>query len=337
MLWLSLKDNQYQGCQFVLVTGPNIDLAKKLIKRMYNIIQKFNVIQRQTDYLLEINGCSIQAYPSHNLASFRSLDRVKFILGDECDFFPVGQQQEVRDVSERYIGKSDPWIVLVSTPNISGGLFEKIEQEKNSLYTKIYLPYTVGLNKIYTREEIEKAKQSPSFEREYNLRYNWGIGNVFLETDIQECISPNGHQYNGSSDISIGIDVGFGSSKFGICVLQLNNGRIEVLYAKEYSRQKYEDMLNLVGQLRFQYNPTKIYCDSANPEFIKSLKVRFSENPDYESVISQANKEGIDPEYRQFVIPFSFSQMGKELLGKLEHLVSKHWLSIPESCIELFN
>lgn len=331
MLWLSLKDNQYQGCQFVLVTGPNIDLAKKLIKRMYNIIQKFNVIQRQTDYLLEINGCSIQAYPSHNLASFRSLDRVKFILGDECDFFPVGQQQEVRDVSERYIGKSDPWIVLVSTPNISGGLFEKIEQEKNSLYTKIYLPYTVGLNKIYTREEIEKAK------REYNLRYNWGIGNVFLETDIQECISPNGHQYNGSSDISIGIDVGFGSSKFGICVLQLNNGRIEVLYAKEYSRQKYEDMLNLVGQLRFQYNPTKIYCDSANPEFIKSLKVRFSENPDYESVISQANKEGIDPEYRQFVIPFSFSQMGKELLGKLEHLVSKHWLSIPESCIELFN
>jgi hypothetical protein len=109
------------------------------------------------------------------------------------------------------------------------------------------------------------------------------------------------------------------------------------LYAKEHTRQKYEDMLNLVGELRYRYRPTKIYCDSANPEFIRSLKVRFSENPDYESIVFQANKEGIDPEYRQFVIPISFSQKGKELLGKLEHLVSKHWLSIPESYIELIS
>jgi hypothetical protein len=33
------------------------------------------------------------------------------------DFFPPGQQQDARDVSERYIAKSDPWIVMVSTPN----------------------------------------------------------------------------------------------------------------------------------------------------------------------------------------------------------------------------
>ena len=32
---------------------------------------------------------------------------------------PLGQQQDARDVSERYIGKS--------TPNASDGLFEKIE------------------------------------------------------------------------------------------------------------------------------------------------------------------------------------------------------------------
>jgi hypothetical protein len=33
------------------------------------------------------------------------------------------------------------------------------------------MDYTCGLDKIYTREEIGKAKASPSFEREYNLKY----------------------------------------------------------------------------------------------------------------------------------------------------------------------
>src|SRR6476659_8947583 len=30
--WLCVRDNQFQGCQMCIVTGPNIDLAKKLIK-----------------------------------------------------------------------------------------------------------------------------------------------------------------------------------------------------------------------------------------------------------------------------------------------------------------
>jgi len=33
-----------------------------------------------------------------------------------------GEQKEVRHVSERYIGKSDPYIVMISTPNSPGGL-----------------------------------------------------------------------------------------------------------------------------------------------------------------------------------------------------------------------
>ena len=89
----------------------------------------------------------------------------------QTSFLP-GQQQDARDVSERYIAKSNPWIVMVSTPNAPDGLFEKIERESEEtcLYKRLFLDYTYGLDKIYTREEIEKAKASPSFEREYNLR-----------------------------------------------------------------------------------------------------------------------------------------------------------------------
>jgi len=37
--------------------------------------------------------------------------------------------EDVRHVSERYIAKSDPYIVMVSTLNAPDGLFEKIDKE----------------------------------------------------------------------------------------------------------------------------------------------------------------------------------------------------------------
>jgi hypothetical protein len=49
-------------------------------------------------------------------------------LLDEADFFPRGQQADARDVSERHIAKSNPYIVMVSTPNAPDGLFERIKK-----------------------------------------------------------------------------------------------------------------------------------------------------------------------------------------------------------------
>jgi thymidine kinase len=51
----------------------------------------------------------------HHLDAMRGLSDVSFVLIDEADFFPPGQQQDARDVSERYIAKSNPWIIMVST------------------------------------------------------------------------------------------------------------------------------------------------------------------------------------------------------------------------------
>lgn len=47
---------------------------------------------------------------------------------------------------------------------------------------------SAGFDHIYTREEIEKAKRSPSFEREYNLKYLGKVGNVFHTQDIEAAI-----------------------------------------------------------------------------------------------------------------------------------------------------
>jgi hypothetical protein len=178
--WLCLKDNALSGYQICIVTGPRIELTIALIDRMKKLFVAETITFDTKETVIELNNVKIEAFPSHHLDAMRGLDNVCFILL-EADFFPPGQQQDARDVSERYIAKSNSYIVMVSTPNAPDGLFERIEKEPDDacLYKGLFLDYTYGINKIYTAEEIERAKQSPSFEREYNLKYLGRIGNVF--------------------------------------------------------------------------------------------------------------------------------------------------------------
>jgi hypothetical protein len=126
------------------------------MKRLFE--PRGNVYFDSKETVLELNGVRIEAFPSHHFVSARGLSNVFFILLDESDFFPTNQQQEARDVSERYIAKSNPYIVMVSTPNQPGGLFEQIEREPEDrcLYKRILLDYTYGLDKIYDRKEIKR-------------------------------------------------------------------------------------------------------------------------------------------------------------------------------------
>jgi hypothetical protein len=227
MAWLCLKDNALSGSQMCIVTGPRIDLAIALIDRMKRLFAGLVTFDTK-ETVIELNNVKIEAFPSHHLDATRGLPNVSFILLDEADFFPPGQQQDARDVSERYIAKSNPYIVMVSTPNAPDGLFERIEKESEDtcLYKRIFLDYTYGIGKIYTAEEIEKAKQSPSFEREYNLKYLGRIGNVFHTKDIEAAIE-KGRKYDPDafnrvylSSRSMGIDPAYGSSAFGIVVTQ---------------------------------------------------------------------------------------------------------------------
>jgi hypothetical protein len=273
MAWLCLKDNTLAGSQMCIVTGPRIDLAIGLIDRMKKLfVSSGKGIASAFDTketVIELNGVKIEAFPSHHLDAMRGLPNVSFILLDEADFFPPGQQQDARDVSERYIAKSNPYIVLVSTPNAPEGLFERIEKEAEGicLYKRMFLDYTYGIGKIYTAEEIEKAKQSPSFEREYNLKYLGKIGNVFHTKDIEAAIEL-GKLYNPDNfnsyyfgSRSMGIDSGYGSSAFGIVVTEWVDNHIEILYAEEFARPDYNEMLSTVYGLMSKYDVNKCYID----------------------------------------------------------------------------
>jgi hypothetical protein len=63
---------------------------------------KLHVTFDSKETVLELNGCTIEAYPSNHIDAYRALDNPKFILIDEGDFFRKGEQQDVRHVSDRH-------------------------------------------------------------------------------------------------------------------------------------------------------------------------------------------------------------------------------------------
>jgi hypothetical protein len=331
---LSLKDNALSGSQMCIVTGPRINLAIALIDRMKKLFvansgSKSLVAFDTKETVIELNNVKIEAFPSHHLDAMRGLPNVSFILLDEADFFPPGQQQQdARDVSERYIAKSNPYIVMVSTPNAPGGLFERIEKESEDtcLYKRIFLDYTYGIGKIYTAEEIEKAKQSPSFEREYNLKYLGKIGNVFHTKDIEAAIE-KGRNYNPDNIIamspkSMGIDPAWGSSAFGIVVTRWVDNHIQIMHAEEYRRPDYNEMLSTVYGLISKYDVDKVYIDGANPSFIKSLKLQIGEDADYDKMIARYRSEGLGDATKDMkIVPVNFNAEHKAMLGHCKMLL----------------
>ena len=148
-----------------------------------------NIYIESKESQITINNVVIESFPSNHLASFRSLEKPACTYISEGDFFEKNQQMEVRHVAERYISKSgtDYYIILESTPNAPGQLFDSILKEEPSLYTKLRLDYTYGMNEgMYTPEEIAQARSSPSFSREMEIKFLGMIGNSFSTSSTEQ-------------------------------------------------------------------------------------------------------------------------------------------------------
>jgi hypothetical protein len=68
---------------------------------------------------------------------------------------------------------------------------QQIELDKDSKYFKLKLPYQLGLDKIYTRQQIELKRNDMQFDfkREFELQYLGKTGNVFTPQQVDECIN----------------------------------------------------------------------------------------------------------------------------------------------------
>lgn len=95
---MCVKDDNLKGSQVCIVTGPRVEISITLIDRLKAIFyNKLGILFQNKRTVLELNGVKIEVYPSHHLDALRGLANVSFILLDEADFFPPGQQQDARD------------------------------------------------------------------------------------------------------------------------------------------------------------------------------------------------------------------------------------------------
>jgi hypothetical protein len=334
MLWLATSSDYYRFSQFAIVSGPREKLAHKLIRRMRRMMfKKLGVMLGGNLEGFELNNVEISAYPSNNIDSYRSLDRPKFIFLDEADFFRITLEDDLIDTTERYFGKSDPYVVMVSTPNDIDGLFwhlEKMSHPEDRVYKWIEQYYEVGLGKIMSLADLERAKKSSSFPREYCGVYAGVSGDVFDEASIIQC--ENLGRLNPIAGIrtdtvkSCGIDKGSSRSKLGICVVEflpdsVGGGFLRVLFSDEYEKKATNQMLAIVRNVYSTYRPRKVFVDYANPDFIRDIKIQIGERADFEPLLDRAAKMKREPEAYMQVVPIAFNKYGPSML---EH--SKMWV-----------
>lgn len=333
--YLCLRDNALANSTMCIVTGPNISLAENLILRLKKLFTDSDLLTLEgKSTSVTLNNVVITAYPSHHLDSMRGIKNVSLIFLDESDFFPIGQQQDARDISERYIGKSNPYIIMASTPNAPLGLAETIEKEPESacLYHRLQLDYTHGLNKIYTEEEIRKARASPSFQREYNLAYLGSMGNIFHTTDIDFITKEryNPLEYNPLTPVYIGVDVGFGSSDTAIVAVRYNDFKLEVIHAETISKGLYEDILRKIIELIEINNTKKVFVDGSAVHLIRSLKNQYHEYPRWD--ILEKNKPGLLETWQTSeeprIVPVNFAKEHRTMLKRLMLCISEHTIRI---------
>jgi hypothetical protein len=268
--WNCLKDDHWKNTQVdvtgVIITGANQDLTNKVVGRIKSL---FNHEFKTKESVVILNGCRIEAFPTNHLSPARGLNP-KIVLLDEADFFPNRYQNEARTVAERYIPKTNPHILLISTPNLPGGLFERMEDEIDNGYVMKQMDYTIGLNKVFRPEDIETAKKSPSFEREYNLKYGFGSGDIF--EGIENIIEVYDLNVIGGQGGCYG-DPAFGSSNFGVLGGEIRDSMLYITEANEFPRPSPSAMLDVMEDMAHRYNDN-CKIDSAHPGFIRDLEER---------------------------------------------------------------
>jgi hypothetical protein len=203
---------------------------------------------------------------------------------DEASFIPEREASEVMDIMLCYVPASNPFLICVSTPNKPGDFMDQILSEpyETSPFKKILLDWTYGIGKTYDEADILKIKNSRSFEREFNLKFAGLEGNVLSQSAMNETAPIN--DWNIETDYVMGIDIGWGSSLTAITVSRFVNGKVQIIYSKEFERRTvFQDIINEIWRLKSKCgNKLKnIIIDASATELYTTLCTEFKQNPSF--------------------------------------------------------
>ena len=343
MGYLALSSDAYHHKRFVIVTGPKVRIAWDLIRRMKHLYREYIVEDSRLDCLV-LNQVTIEAFPS-NTVSMRGYEDFKFILLDEADFFEPSEQEEVMAVARGYIIKTQPWIIMVSTPHEPNSLFHRIEQMKSDEeagFIRLQYLYERGIGKIYEPKFLESEKEQAYFKREYEGQYSYGVGSLFNEPQILECerlgreidtrIRDMRPSIRDATRKSLGIDIGYGSSRTAFVLTEYMDGVIRVVLSEQYDRPDFDAVVrrayDLVRQYSLDNGTNKVFVDGSAPEFIKSFKRLVGEETEYLNLLTLAKQSETEPYYLMNIVPINFSQRNQAMLDNTKKIVDRHRLAI---------
>ena len=251
--WKISSSSELDNKSIFIVSDTREEHANYIKQKLEQLFENFAVTfeSKYTELLLKKTW--IKVFPTKNIKDIRGYFEASYIFVDESDYLEESIQDELMHAISPYEEKSNCKIILCSTPYKPLGLMQRIENDPNSKYVKLKLDYRHGLDKIYDRNFIEKMKLEPEFEREFNCRYLGRIGSVFSQQDIDRALQL-GDSYSPDivsmdSVFSLGLDSGFGSSSFGLVLLEMLEGKIFVKMAEEIPHVRYEDICNKIKSI----------------------------------------------------------------------------------------
>src|SRR5215216_453093 len=212
-------------------------------------------------------------------------------------------------------------------------------------FKTIQLDYRVAVAaEVISDEKIREYKQQfgSEFPRYFEGQFIAGGGNVFSpqEIDRAEMLgrTVDYERFVPEADKAMGIDPGFGSSKFAIVITQLTNGRAEVIYAREFANSTPTLMLEEAARMAQRYYVTTVFIDGWNAGYIRDLKALLNDNPEgWEHQLRELRKHN-DDDFRAFlnraarqnirVLPINFGPHGKEMLTHAQAMLADAYVAI---------
>jgi len=349
----------FRNSQMVIMTGIRMNNAKEIMERMRNLLyRKLKIFIDTNSTWLIINGCKIQSYPARSPQSLHGLPNPSFIFLDEFDFFPPSLWINIMNAVERYFGKSNPFVVLTSTAFMPGGLLEQIEKQslEKCKYKRLYFLWQKGYGSMYSKLDIDLARQSDSWAREYEGEYRGLKGNLFPqnlldyaaslsdlleigdkgtgqsirriqrttgELKLNEILS--NYKYLGSGyPTSIGIDPAYNSSNFAFVVTKYIDGLIYVVKEVELQGPTHEEAIEVCKRLMYDDYPSyhpKLYTDASGVSFIRTLKKEIMDQSlDYHNMKQEDVIKSINATNGMTCCPIAFAKYGDRMNYHLKRL-----------------
>lgn len=157
------------------------------------------------------------------------------------------------------------------------------------------------------------------FNNFYNRKFgSTTIGNVFDSAYIDKALVDEMIEINENAVKSLVVDPAFGSSNYGLTIIQLSDDKIEVVFADELTRPSHDDVRNFLFKKYEECSRVEsINVDPSFPSEIAMIKKYIVKEEHsigiYKKGIDESKRYGLSPSNRMKVIYLKLLAKGAKL------------------------